>query len=77
MARELPSKEWSVEILLWSERKKNNKVDKWEGGRFVFEYVEVFKEERLDLCFEQRYREIRYAMYLKRQKFSLGVGFEG
>jgi hypothetical protein len=25
-----------VELLLWSERKKNNKVDKWEGGMLVF-----------------------------------------
>jgi hypothetical protein len=37
VARELPSEEWLAEISLWSRRKKNNKANKWEGGRFVFE----------------------------------------
>jgi hypothetical protein len=36
VARELPSKARPAEISLWSERKMNNKADKWEGGRRVF-----------------------------------------
>jgi hypothetical protein len=37
VAMELLSEEQPVKISLWSRRKKNNKIDKWEGGRFVFE----------------------------------------
>jgi hypothetical protein len=41
---ELPSKEWSIEISLWSGRMKNSKTNKWERERFVFHLVEVFRE---------------------------------
>jgi hypothetical protein len=37
VAKELPCEKRPMEISLWSERKKNNKADKWEGGRFVIE----------------------------------------
>ncbi len=36
VARELPSEARPAKISLWSERKMNNKADKWEGGRRVF-----------------------------------------
>ncbi len=44
----------------------NNKADKSGRERFVFYQVEVFKEVKWDFYFQQRYREIRCAMYLKR-----------
>jgi len=77
VARELPHEEQQVEISLWSGRMKNNKTHKWEKERFVFQLVEVFREGGWIFCFKQRYKEIYYAMYLKRQKFNLRDGFEG
>jgi hypothetical protein len=77
VARELPNEEQLVEISVWSERMKNNKAHKWEKERFVFQLVEVFREGGWIFCLKQRYKKIYYAMYLKRQKFSLRDGFEG
>jgi hypothetical protein len=74
---ELPSDGELIKLSPWSKRKKNNKANKWEGGMLVFQEVEVFKEVRLDFCLQRRYRKICCAMYLERQKLSLGVGFEG
>jgi len=46
-AKELPSDGESVELSLWSRRKKNNKADKWEKRMHWF-WVEVFREGMVD-----------------------------
>jgi len=38
VASELPNEVWSVAILVWRDRRMNNKADKW--GRFAFWFFE-------------------------------------
>jgi hypothetical protein len=52
--------------------------EKWPVGRgeVCFLVGRSFSEGGWIFCFEQKYKEIYYAMYLKRQKLSLRVGFD-
>jgi hypothetical protein len=55
VVRELPSNGRSVEVLLWSERKKDSKADKWEGGRLVFCLVcKGFKKKKVGFLFPKK-----------------------
>jgi len=40
-------------------------------------FREVIEDWFLDLCFEWKYKRIRYAMYSRRQSFYLRVGIDG